>query len=141
MKILITQELDSTLAGVYNIEAGKEYNTSVAGCPITQEDAEILLVMGVASTDTMKRQLRNVGHKDKPYKRGDVVFKDNLVYRANKHTANTFIRAEWDLIGGIEDYVSGIAYLANSVVFKNDKIYKSLTGTSTTFKIAEWVEK
>lgn len=141
MKILITQDLDESLAGVYKVEAGKVYNTDELNSGVTLKDAEVLLAMGVATTDIGKRQLRNVLYKEKNYKKGDVVFKNNNIYKANKPTGGEFVRSEWDLIAGIEDHIDGISYSQDSLVFKNNKIYKSIGQSSTVFKSSEWTEK
>lgn len=77
-------------------------------------------------------------YEDKVYGKGMLVIKNGCTYKATQNTGNTWNRADWKLLSGIEDYVEGISYNTGNLVFKSGTVYRALEDTDITFILAEW---
>lgn len=67
----------------------------------------------------------------KSYAETSIVYNKNCQYQANCRTSEEWVRYEWNLITGAEQYVSGQNYHEGDRVITHNLILKALTDTSS----------
>lgn len=106
---------------------------------ISQELKRIFCRWGWARevfSDSRPRKIEQ--YSEKSFSKDMFAIKNNCTYAAKVDTSNTWVRSEWYLVSGTEDYVVGQNYLLGNEVYNLGAIYKANINTSDTWVTSEW---
>lgn len=116
------------------LERGHEYNNE-----FSQELKQIFTQYKYAIEVFIETHPREIElYVEKQFGKHMFAIRNNCTYVANTNTSDTWVRAEWYLVSGIENYIDGQSYLLGNEVYNLGAIYKAKANTSDIWILSEW---